>query len=247
MSKKYPTYESKINALMERDPEAEGEFIYCVLSTSICCRPTCSSRLPLKKNIIFCDNVKEAIEKSFRPCRRCKPDIPIGWNKARESIEKACLIIMKIATSKMKLNVNALACKIHMSKWHFCRTFKNYTGYTPKQYYKECIQGLNPLVLKPLPLIQTKKYLKKQKDESDFRKKVLDGDKVGCNLNDYDYFLPTQTGLQYITPCDNHLEMSESLKEINELNQFHSCLENNSGSAGGDMLISDELLGYMNF
>lgn len=250
MSKKYPTYESKLSALMERNPDAEGEFIYCVLSTSICCRPTCSSRLPLKKNIIFCDNVEEAIEKRFRPCKRCRPHILIGWNKARENIKKACSIIMKMATSKTKLDVDTLAYELRLSKWHFCRTFKNYTGYTPKKYYKECIQGSNPLIFKPLPLILTKKNLQKQRvlSRKNFPERVSENKKSSREIN-YDNEYPASMigGVVNVPQYDNCLEMFECLEEDIELSPLDSFLENSSASVDRDSsFISNELLEYMN-
>ncbi|CUM57859.1 unnamed protein product [Debaryomyces tyrocola] len=252
MSKKYPTYESKFSALMERNPDAEGEFIYCVLSTSICCRPTCSSRLPLKKNIIFCDSVEEAIERRFRPCKRCRPHILVGWNKTREKIKKACLIIMKMATSKTKLDVDKLAVELRLSKWYFCRTFKNYTGYTPKKFYEECIQGSNPLIFKPLPLIRTKKNLQKQRELSrkNFPERVIENKKSSAEIISNDnnkYFTSMQIGgAANIPKYDTYLEMFECLEEDIALNPLDS-FENSSASTDGDTsFYSKELLDYMN-
>lgn len=59
--------------------------------------------------------------------------------------------------------------------------------------------------------------------------------------------MPKQTDLQYRAQCDNYLGLFESLKEVNELNPFHSSLENNSASTCGDMFVSDQLLDCMNF
>lgn len=163
MSSIFPTYEAKYKALLERNPDAEGQFIYCVLSTSICCRPTCSSRLPLKKNIMFCDNLGYALKEGFRPCRRCKPEIAMGWNKPREMVESACIKIMNRARCKNKIQIEEIAFELGVSKWHFCRTFKNYTGITPKRFYNECVRGSNTLDLNLIPIIQTKKNLEKQR------------------------------------------------------------------------------------
>lgn len=163
MSNKFTTDELKYEALIHRNPEAEGEFIYCALSTLIFCRPTCSSRLPLRKNVIFCNSTEEAIEMNFRPCRRCKPDISVGWNKQRDIIEKACYMIAMDAASKGKLDMEAIINKLEISKWHFYRTFKNYTGKTPRKFYYECLQNANPLISNPLPVIETKKNLRKRK------------------------------------------------------------------------------------
>lgn len=37
----------------ERYPNAEGKFVYCVKTTKVCYRPSCSSRLALRKNVMF--------------------------------------------------------------------------------------------------------------------------------------------------------------------------------------------------
>jgi hypothetical protein len=46
-----------------------------VKTTKIVCRPGCPARIPLEKNIVFFDTMEEAIEKGYRPCKRCKPEL----------------------------------------------------------------------------------------------------------------------------------------------------------------------------
>lgn len=166
MSQKYPTDHLKFQALQDRDPNAEGEFIYCVLSTSIFCRPTCFSRLPLRKNIIFCDSTEEAINMKFRPCKRCKPGLVGGWDNSRSMVKEGCSIILQQARLRKKLNVEEIVSYLGFSKWHFCRMFKNYTEMTPRKFYLCCREGADPLRKKPLPLIQTKRNLAKMRKAS---------------------------------------------------------------------------------
>ncbi|MCC8024068.1 MAG: hypothetical protein LIP16_02005 [Clostridium sp.] len=52
----------------------DGKFYVAVKSTKIVCRPSCSSRTPLEKNMVFFDTLEEALKNGYRPCRRCKPE-----------------------------------------------------------------------------------------------------------------------------------------------------------------------------
>lgn len=164
MGSRFATFEQKYQALKLRDPSAEGEFLYCVVSTNVVCRPTCSSRLPLPKNIIFCDNLQQALANQFRPCKRCKPELSEGWNRTRECTAAACLLIAASAEQKKRLDVEFVAKKIGLSKWHFCRAFKNYTGSTPRKFYMRCKDGMDVLEV-VLPLVITRKFPEKRKDK----------------------------------------------------------------------------------
>ncbi|KAK6457270.1 uncharacterized protein RJT20DRAFT_127477 [Scheffersomyces xylosifermentans] len=160
----FETDDLKYIALENRDPSAEGHFVYCVKSTMICCRPTCYSRLALRRNIAFCKDVKEAMDKNYRPCKRCKPNIETGWNSSREMVIRACSLICRIASNGKKFVLDTLVEELKVSKFHFCRMFKNYTGLTPRQFYLKCKElKENPLKSKPLPIVETKKNLKRKK------------------------------------------------------------------------------------
>ncbi len=60
--------------ILDRDPAAR--FVYGVATTGIFCRPSCSSRRPLKTNLRIFATVEDARLAGFRPCLRCKPDAP---------------------------------------------------------------------------------------------------------------------------------------------------------------------------
>lgn len=67
--------QEKMLAIQNRDTSYDGKFIYGVKTTKIICRPGCPAKVPLEKNIMFFDTIEEAIEKGYRPCKRCKPEI----------------------------------------------------------------------------------------------------------------------------------------------------------------------------
>jgi methylphosphotriester-DNA--protein-cysteine methyltransferase len=64
--------QEKLQAIQKRDKSYDGKFLFGVKTTKIICRPGCPARIPLEKNIVFLDTMKEAIEKGYRPCKRCK-------------------------------------------------------------------------------------------------------------------------------------------------------------------------------
>lgn len=167
----YLDFESRYRALQNRDPDAEGKFVYAVTSTGIVCRPTCSSRLALAKNIVFFDSVDRATERGFRPCKRCRPEVCADWNHTRNCVASACSIINVWALTGKKLDVDRVAQQVGLSKWHFCRVFKNYTDYTPRKFYLLCRQGL--CRVKKLPLILTRRFLARSKVASEHNGKLV--------------------------------------------------------------------------
>ena len=74
--KKALTFDEKYQVILDKDPGYEGIFITAVKTTGIFCRPTCSARKPLSKNVVFYDTIHEAILNGFRPCKVCKPMLP---------------------------------------------------------------------------------------------------------------------------------------------------------------------------
>lgn len=160
----FPDFESRYHALEIRDPAAEGKFVYAVISTGIVCRPTCSSRLALAKNIVFFDTVGHAVRNGFRPCKRCRPEVVTCWNNTRNCVSRACAVIAQWASAGKKLDVDLLATLVGLSKWHFCRVFKKYTDCTPRKFHLLACQG--QLRGKTLPLVVTKRFSERSKKAS---------------------------------------------------------------------------------
>jgi AraC family transcriptional regulator, regulatory protein of adaptative response / methylphosphotriester-DNA alkyltransferase methyltransferase len=70
-----PVDQQKWDAIIEGDESQDGRFFYAVRTTGVYCRPSCRSKLPLRKNVEFFDSAEEAEKRGFRPCKRCKPDL----------------------------------------------------------------------------------------------------------------------------------------------------------------------------
>ena len=71
---KFLTDIQRWEALVQRNPQADGAFLYAVKTTGVYCRPGCSSRLPNQKNVTFFQTCADAEQAGFRPCKRCQPD-----------------------------------------------------------------------------------------------------------------------------------------------------------------------------
>jgi AraC family transcriptional regulator of adaptative response/methylated-DNA-[protein]-cysteine methyltransferase len=53
--------------------DAQAHFFYGVTTTGVFCRPSCSSRKPLRANVRFFRSAAAAQAAGFRPCKRCNP------------------------------------------------------------------------------------------------------------------------------------------------------------------------------
>ena len=118
-------------AVVARDPEAEGKFVYSVRTTGVYCRPTCPSRTARPENMIFYATAREAEQAGFRPCKRCKPNQP---SPASQQVGKIAEVCRLIETKETAPTLEQLAAYANMSVYHFHRVFKSVTGLTPRAY-----------------------------------------------------------------------------------------------------------------
>ena len=63
-------------AVVDCDARYDGEIFYAVKTVGVYCRPSCKSRTPLRKNVLFFASGESAESAGFRPCKRCRPDLP---------------------------------------------------------------------------------------------------------------------------------------------------------------------------
>lgn len=118
-------------AVLARDPAADGWFYYGVITTGVYCRPSCASRRARRDNVRFYDSREEAERAGFRPCKRCRPDLPSARNRHADLVARACRIIEQAEETP---GLVELARRIGLSPHHFHRLFKRLTGLTPRQY-----------------------------------------------------------------------------------------------------------------
>lgn len=123
--------EDRWDAVVHRDPNADGVFYYSVRTTGVYCRPSCGARLPRRENVAFHASREDAERSGFRPCKRCRPDEPPRAVRQAAAVAKACRLIETAAENP---SLEDLATAAGMSGFHFHRVFKSVTGVTPKAY-----------------------------------------------------------------------------------------------------------------
>ncbi len=130
MQKEQTLKEDKMYAAaIQRDSSFDERFVYAVITTGVYCRPSCSARPPLRKNMRFFDGPTEAAKAGFRPCKRCRPDDP-HYNVTR-LIQLARYIIDH---AEEKLLLSDLAERQGLSPYYLQRTFKAVFGVSPKAF-----------------------------------------------------------------------------------------------------------------
>ncbi|RKP58012.1 helix-turn-helix domain-containing protein [Cohnella endophytica] len=117
-------------AIVLCDASYDGKFYYGVMTTGIYCRPSCKSRVPTRANVKVFRNAEQAIEESFRPCKRCKPDG--GRLPSEEWVAQIASEIEKRYAEPVTLT--SLAEQFHGSPYHLQRTFKRIVGVSPTDY-----------------------------------------------------------------------------------------------------------------
>ncbi len=65
-------------AFYGQDASYDGVFVTGVRTTGIFCRPSCPARKPLRKNLEFFPQIKDALFAGYRPCLRCRPLEAVG-------------------------------------------------------------------------------------------------------------------------------------------------------------------------
>ncbi len=125
------TEELRWAAVQRRDASANGQFVYSVATTGVYCRPSCASRLALRRNVSFHETCAEAERAGFRPCKRCRPNEASLAERHAETVRRAC---RAIEAAEEAPELATLAAGAGMSKFHYLRVFREVTGVTPRQY-----------------------------------------------------------------------------------------------------------------
>ena len=128
---KYQSDASRWQAVTSRDSNADGVFVYAVLTTGIVCYPSCPSRTALLENIRYFDTVQEALGAGFRYCKRCCTDKPPLVERNRELVINAC---KQMGSNEEPVKIEALAISLGVSRYHLQKLFKHHLGISPKAY-----------------------------------------------------------------------------------------------------------------
>jgi AraC family transcriptional regulator of adaptative response/methylated-DNA-[protein]-cysteine methyltransferase len=134
----YATDDERWDAVQRRDAGADDVFYYSVRTTGVYCRPSCASRPARRANVAFHATRADAEAAGFRPCLRCRPDLPPLAQRQAQAVARACRLI-ETADTLPDLDTLARACGL--SRFHFHRVFKATVGITPKAYGDACRAG----------------------------------------------------------------------------------------------------------
>jgi AraC family transcriptional regulator of adaptative response/methylated-DNA-[protein]-cysteine methyltransferase len=115
-------------AIVGRDRNADGRFIYGVTTTGIYCRPSCPARRPAPAHLRYFADGAQAREAGFRACLRCQPD---GVSREARAVAQA---IAQIEQAETPPRLADLADATGYSPSHFQRIFTRATGLSPAAY-----------------------------------------------------------------------------------------------------------------
>ena len=128
---RFATDTSRWDAVLRRDPRADGRYLYGVTTTGIYCRPTCASKRPRRENVAFFAGRREAKRAGFRACKRCRPDLAVRPDRGSDAVARACRLI---EAAPEPPGLTELATAVGLSPSHFHRLFTATTGVTPRAY-----------------------------------------------------------------------------------------------------------------
>ena len=124
--------EDNWNAIIYNNAKYDGKFYYGVKSTKIFCKPSCPSRAPLKKNVVYFLTAADAKEAGYRVCKRCMS----GPNSKNQSGLLKLLNVCRMIEEHDEgvLTATQLAETVDLTQFQLHRLFKKYLDVTPKSY-----------------------------------------------------------------------------------------------------------------
>jgi len=124
---------SRWRAVVERDLTVAGVFVYAVSSTGVYCRPGCSSRRPLRRNVAFFATPLDAQHAGYRSCRRCHPD---QQHHDDPSVAAVVALCRRLEDPEHSVDVTEFARDVGYSERHLRRRFSEVLGVTVAQYVR---------------------------------------------------------------------------------------------------------------
>lgn len=120
-------------ARINKDKSFDGQFYFGVETTGIFCRPSCPSPQAKEENVIYFDTVFQALERGFRPCLRCRPDIEIPYDQTNVEgvliVQRALQMIYDGFLNRNSLE--ALAAALYISSRQLRQLFVENLGLPP--------------------------------------------------------------------------------------------------------------------
>jgi methylphosphotriester-DNA--protein-cysteine methyltransferase len=98
----YATDDLKHKAILSKDQDSDGFFVYSLKSLETFCRPSCQAHeaSKLKSDYIFFDSAEAATSSNLKPCATCNPDLPVKIDNS--------IIQHTVNTVNASLNIDTL-------------------------------------------------------------------------------------------------------------------------------------------
>jgi AraC family transcriptional regulator of adaptative response/methylated-DNA-[protein]-cysteine methyltransferase len=121
--------------VLERDPSADGQFVYAVKSTKVYCRPSCPSRRPTRKNVTFFPSAAAAEQAGYRACKRCEPDLAAPRPDPQAAVITAATEYLTEHASE-RTRLEDLAKATGVGRLTILRGFRRVLGVSPGEFAK---------------------------------------------------------------------------------------------------------------
>lgn len=118
-------------AVQTCDQAYDGKFFYAVKTTRIYCRPSCKSKCPRRNNVEYFKSSEEAEAAGYRPCARCKPNLP-GYDLDSDLAKAAKSLFDLYFRDGKKLKEELK--KLGVTRKQLVQVFKHCYGMKPKDY-----------------------------------------------------------------------------------------------------------------
>jgi AraC family transcriptional regulator of adaptative response / DNA-3-methyladenine glycosylase II len=126
------------DARIAKDKNFDGKFFFGVKTTGIFCRPSCPSPIAKEENVVYFNEMFEALEQHYRPCLRCRPDINIDYYNGNISgtviVNKALKMIYDGYLNYQ--SITDLAAQLQISDRHLRKLFIESLGVPPVKIAK---------------------------------------------------------------------------------------------------------------
>jgi len=122
--------------VLERDANADGQFVYAVKSTKIYCKPSCASRRPMRKQVSFFPSPALAEAAGYRACKRCEPERTDAKADPQAGAIAAVTEYLKDHADE-RTRLADVAKATGVGRLTILRGFKRVLGVSPGEYAKE--------------------------------------------------------------------------------------------------------------
>ena len=119
-------------AVIERDRQWDGRFVFAVTSTKIFCRPSCPARRPREDRVRFYATGPEARAAGFRACKRCVPESAAGADAVHTPLVVRAMTLLEDDA----MTGAALARALDVSRAQLQRVFTRQVGCTPAEWQR---------------------------------------------------------------------------------------------------------------